>query len=58
MADPHPFVRANLQRAVRELLKDKHGHLTPKELNSCSVCIARLWKCLGRAVPQGWLGGI
>lgn len=56
MADPHPFTRALLRKAVRELLKDRHDHSTPVELTSCVTCMDRFWGCLGRAAPKGVLG--
>lgn len=58
MTDPHPFVRASLTRAVRALLKDKHGHVTPTELLACPECVARFWVHLATAAPKGWLGGV
>ena len=56
VVDPHPFTRATLQKAVRELLKDKHNHSSPRELHGCVTCVARFWKCLGNAAPLGIIG--
>ena len=57
VTDRHPFVKATLTKAIRGLLKDKHGHTTPDELRRCPECIARLWDHLGRSAPVPWIGG-
>lgn len=54
----HPFVKATLQRAVRDLLRDKHNHSTPGELLGCPECMARFWVCLGNAAPVPWIGSV
>lgn len=56
MPDRHPFVRASLQKAMRRLLTDRHGHAVAAEMLACKKCVARFWQALAWAAPRAWVG--
>ena len=49
--DRHPFVRATLTLAVRDLLRYKHRHESWPQMAQCPSCVARFWMALGKAAP-------
>ena len=49
-----PVVKQRLRRAIKSLLRERHGHLTPAALTSCGPCVQRLWEWLARVAPEAY----